>query len=327
MKRRAHAGRTRGGGYSLNVFTDDEFKDIHLATLEVLEQTGVFTDDPESLDVFESGGASVNRESGIVRIPAHVVEAAIESAPERVFAAGRDSKDDIMLDAGRVGFTTFGEGLTVTDLETGEVREPTKQDVADTARLADYLDELDTYELAIGAHDVPTATATIHGYEAAVCNTTKHVCAGPLSKWETEVILDIAAAVTGGREALRRRPIVMIGVCPVSPLKLPKECSEAIVAAAKAGVPCLVLSMAMSGGSSPVSLSGTLVVHNAEVLAGITLAQLTRKGTPVLYGSSTTAMDLRLASASVGSPECGVISAAVAFIARQYRLPSYVAGL
>jgi len=83
----------------------------------------------------------------------------------------------------------------------------------------------------------------------------------------------------------------------------------------------------MSGGSAPVSLSGTLVVHNAEVLAGITLAQLTRKGTPVLYGSSTTAMDLRLASASVGSPECGVISAAVAFIARQYRLPSYVAGL
>ncbi len=255
------------------------------------------------------------------------MEAAIESAPERVFAAGRDPKDDIMLDAGRVGFTTFGEGLKVTDLETGELRDSTKQDVADTARLADYLDELDTYELAVGAHDVPVATATIHNYEAAVCNTTKHVCAGPLSRWETEVILDIAAAVVGGRDALRRRPILMIGVCPVSPLKLPRECSEAIVAAAKAGVPCLVLSMAMSGGSAPVTLSGTLVVHNAEVLAGITLAQLTRTGTPVLYGSSTTAMDLRLAAASVGSPECGVISAAVAFLARQYRLPSYVAGL
>jgi len=68
-------------------------------------------------------------------------------------------------------------------------------------------------------------------------------------------------------------------------------------------------------------------VHNAEVLAGVTLAQLTSPGTPMLYGSSTTAMDLRLAAASVGSPECGVISAAVAAIARQYRLPSYVAGL
>ena len=157
LNRRAHAGRTRSGGLSLNVFTDDEFADIHLATLEVLEQTGVFTDDPESLDIFEAGGASVDRETGIVRIPAHIVEAAIASAPERVFAAGRDSKDDIMLDAGRVGFTTFGEGLKVTDLETGELRDSTKQDVADTARLADYLDELDTYELAVGAHDVPAS--------------------------------------------------------------------------------------------------------------------------------------------------------------------------
>ncbi len=113
----------------------------------------------------------------------------------------------------------------------------------------------------------------------------------------------------------------------MSPLKLPKECSEAIVSAARAGVPCLVLSMAMAGGSAPVNLAGTLVVHNAEVLAGITLAQLTSPGTPMLYGSSTTAMDLRLAAASVGSPECGVISAAAAAIARRYRLPSYVAGL
>ena len=84
-----------------------------------------------------------------------------------------------MLDPGRVGFTTFGEGLRVVDLETGEMRESTKQDVADTARLADYLDELDTYELAVGAHDVPAATATIHNYEAAVCNTTKHVSPAP----------------------------------------------------------------------------------------------------------------------------------------------------
>ena len=82
----------------------------------------------------------------------------------------------------------------------------------------------------------------------------------------------------------------------------------------------------MAGASSPVSLSGTLVTHNAEVLAGITLAQLTERGAPVVYGSSTTAMDLRLASASVGSPECGLINAAVAQLARCYLLPSWVAG-
>ena len=85
--------------------------------------------------------------------------------------------------------------------------------------------------------------------------------------------------------------------------------------------------LAMAGGSGPVTLAGTLVTHNAEVLAGIVLAQLTERGSKVLYGSSTTAMDLRLAAASVGSPELALISAGVAQLARQYRLPSYVSGL
>ena len=84
--------------------------------------------------------------------------------------------------------------------------------------------------------------------------------------------------------------------------------------------------MAMAGGSSPATLAGTLVTHNAEVLGGIVLSQLTCKGAPVIYGSSTTAMDLRNANATVGTPECALISAAVARLARYYSLPSFVAG-
>jgi trimethylamine--corrinoid protein Co-methyltransferase len=327
MKRNLHAGRARSGGFSLNVFSDAEFEDIHLATLEVLERTGVYTDDPEALDIFDGGGCVVDRKAGNVRIPAHIVEEAIASAPPRFVAAGRAAKNDVVFDAGRVGFTTFGEGIKVVDPYTLELRESTKADIAATARLADALSEIDTYEVAVGAEDVPPKTAPIHNYEASLCNTTKHVCAGPLSSWQTETVLAMAAAVVGGKERLRQRPIVTMGVCPVSPLKLPRDCSEAIIGAARAGVPSNILSMAMAGASAPVTLCGTLVTHNAEVLSGITLAQLTAKGAPVFYGSSTTAMDLRFASASVGSPECGMISAAVATLARRYRLPSYVAGL
>ncbi len=139
-------------------------------------------------------------------------------------------------------------------------------------------------------------------------------------------MIDMAAAIAGGRDELRRRPISRFLTCPVSPLKLVEDACEIIIEGARAGVPVNVLSMAMAGGSSPVTLAGTLVTHNAEVLAGITLAQLTARGAPVIYGSSTTAMDLRFASASVGSPECGMIGAGVAWLARFYLLPSWVAG-
>jgi trimethylamine--corrinoid protein Co-methyltransferase len=134
------------------------------------------------------------------------------------------------------------------------------------------------------------------------------------------------SASPGGMDELRQRPIIGFGICPVSPLKLPRDATEVIVETARLGLPNVVLSMAMAGGSAPVTLAGTLVIHNAEVLSGITLAQLTQGGAPVTYGSSSTAMDLRFAAAAVGSPEIALIGAAVAQLARQYRLPSLIAG-
>jgi len=89
MKRNAHAGRLGSGGLSLNVFTDAEFNDIHLATLEVLEHTGVFVEDDEALDIFADGGCRVDRETKTVRIPPYVVESAIASAPPEIVLAGR----------------------------------------------------------------------------------------------------------------------------------------------------------------------------------------------------------------------------------------------
>ena len=115
-------------------------------------------------------------------------------------------------------------------------------------------------------------------------------------------------------------------LCPTSPLELSVNACQVIIKGARLGIPVNVLSMAMSGGSSPVYLAGTLVTHNAEVLSGIVLAQLTVPGTKVWYGSSTTTFDLKNGTAPVGSPELGLISAAVAKLAQFYGLPSYVAG-
>ncbi len=326
MKRNPHAGHRASGGLSLNIFTDDELSDIHLATLEVLQRTGVWVEDDEALDVFADGGADVDRETQVVRLPAHIVEDAIRCAPPTITLCGRTPESDVVLESGRVGFTNFGEGIKVTDLETGELREPTKRDVAEATRLIDALPEIDVLERPVGAHDVPQDAVPLHNAEAIFANTTKHVFIGPINGRLLEKIVEMAAIVVGGATALRRRPLVSFITCPVSPLKLVKDCCEIIMGAARAGTTVNVLSMAMAGASSPISLSGTLVTHNAEVLSGITLAQLTARGTPVVYGSSTTAMDLRLASASVGSPECGLINAAVAQLARFYLLPSWVAG-
>jgi trimethylamine--corrinoid protein Co-methyltransferase len=324
--RNPRAGARKSGGFRLEVFTDDELNEIHLATLEVLARTGVFVEDAEAQEIFAAAGAEVDRETGVVRLPAHVVEDAIRSAPPKVVMCGRDPARDVVLEDGRVGFTNFGEGIQVVDPYTGELHESRKQDVADCTKIIDALPEIDVVERPLGAHDAPPDTAALHNAEAIFSNTTKHATIGPLTGFCARKMIDMAAAISGGHDELRRRPILSFLTCPVSPLKLVADVCRIIIEGARAGIPVNVLSMAMAGGSSPVSLAGTLVGHNAEVLSGITLAQLTERGTPVIYGSSTTALDLRFASATVGSPECGMIGAGVACLARYYLLPSWVAG-
>jgi trimethylamine--corrinoid protein Co-methyltransferase len=316
----------QSGGLSLRVFTPDELEDIHLATLEVLERTGVFVEDPEALDILDGGGARVDKATKIVRFTSYLVENALQSAPPSFVACGRTPDRDYLMGANRVGFTNFGEGIQLVDTYSGVLREPTKKDVGDSARMVDALDDVDVYERALGAHEVPQEVAALHNADAILRNTTKHAFIGPLNGYLCRQMIRMAAVIVGGAGKLRERPIVSTLTCPVSPLKLVRECCEIIVESARSGIACNILSMAMAGGSSPVTLAGTLVTHNAEVLAGITLSQMTAKGAPVVYGSSTTAMDLRLASASVGSPECGLINAGVAQLARRYLLPSFVAG-
>lgn len=319
------AGFNSSGGFSLNVFTKDELDAIHRSTLEVLNDVGVFVQNKEARKLFAEAGAKVY-EDGLTKIPPFLVEEAIRSAPATLTLPGRTPKRDIVIDGGRVSFTNFGEGISIIDPQTNELRTTTKDDLVMLTRLLDYLDIVGIVERPVGCQEKPAPMQAVHNYEAIINNTEKHVFLGPENGKNMEVILKIAETVVGGPEALAERCPVSFITCPVSPLRLVEDCCDIIMTAAKKNVTVCILSMAMAGGSSPVNLAGTIVNHNVEVLAGITLSQLTKRGAKVVYGSSTTAMHLKSASAVVGTPEMGMINAAVATLARYYLLPSWVAG-
>lgn len=326
MRSGIFAGKKRSLGLSISFLNEEELEDIHQATLEVLEKTGIFVEDDEALDIFENGGASVNRKTKIVKIPSFLTEESIRSAPSKVILYGRDPKHDLILDDSRVHYTNFSEGVQIIDPRTGEIREPVKKDLEDAARVIDYLDDVDFCEKAIGAHDVDQASAPLHNAEAFLPNTTKHCAFGPGNGKLLRKIIDMGIAISGSEEKFYRRPFISFTTCPVSPLKLINDTCEIIIESARTGIVCNILSMAMAGATSPVTLAGSLVTHNSEVLAGVVLSQLTRKGAPIIYGSSTTAMDLRMGTATVGTPEAALVSGAVACLARHYKVPVYVGG-
>lgn len=326
MRSNVLAGVSRLDGMGLNMFSDDELQAIHYATMEVLLQTGVKVPSPEAREIFERGGAWVNHDTCIVKIPQYIVEEAIRTAPSTVYLAARDPKNDFVLEGKRVGFINFGEGIKIIDPYTKEYRETTKKDVENIVRFCDAMDQMDAVLRPVAPHDVPAEVSSIHNAEVIFNNTSKHMFIGADGGRNFKKIAQMAAEIVGGMDKLRERPIFSCNVCPTSPLELVDKCTEVIIEGARTGIAVNILSMAMAGATSPITLAGTLVTHNAEVLAGVVLSQLTCKGARVLYGSSTTIMDLRFTTAAVGSPELAMINAGVAKLAQYYLLPSWVAG-
>ena len=169
-------------------------------------------------------------------------------------------------------------------------------------------------------------TLSVHNLDALLRNTGKHIFLGVDSPRSLEVMIELASAAVGGRDKFIKRPNFTPSICPLSPLILPDNACNVLINAARSGLGVLILPMALSGGTSSATLAGTLVTHNTEVLSGIILAQLTKKGVPCTYGSTSTILDLRFGTSAIGSPEYGMINASIAKLAQYYRLPSYVGG-
>ncbi|MFQ5409205.1 MAG: trimethylamine methyltransferase family protein [Anaerolineales bacterium] len=107
-----------------------------------------------------------------------------------------------------------------------------------------------------------------------------------------------------------------------SPLLFDAPMLEGLIAFAKLGQPVLIAPFVMAGVSGPATMAGALAQHNAEVLAGISLVQLVRAGTPVLYGSATSNADLLSGAPAIGSPESAISTVVSAQLARYYNVPS-----
>ncbi len=313
-------------GMHLLGLTESELERIHLATLEVLEETGLYVEDSKALEIFVSNGARVESDTKRVKIPSYLVEEAIRSAPSTVTLYGQDPQKDRVLKGFRTGFSTVGEAVQYQDPWTETIRSSVKKDLCLSVRVADALPEIDVVVKTVMAGDVPQQSVQVHHAQGLMTNTAKPILTGPGNGWQAGKIIELCELIAGGKKAFRQRPFLSFIQCPVSPLKMEQNLCQAILTAARHGLVMNVLSMAMAGGSSPVTLAGTVVTHNAEVLGGIALSQLTCKGTPVIYGSATTAMDLRTASAPVGTPESSKICSLVTQLARYYNIPSSVLG-
>ncbi|OGN75430.1 MAG: hypothetical protein A2X25_15325 [Chloroflexi bacterium GWB2_49_20] len=315
---------TQGGTH--NVLSEADIERIHLASLKLLEDYGIFSESDLILDIFEKGGASVDRESRRIRVLPEMVDAALKSAPDSFVFFGRDSQYDLSLENGPIYFGMGGTSEPFFwDYSLGKPRTPTKADMVDCTRIGQAAANIDFVMALCSAGDYSGDQVFLHEYDAIFRNTTKPILYSSPGRWYTRKFIEMAIAACGGEEAFRKSPPIMLFAQTVSPLKI-GHYSEGIVDAAEFGVPILAAPGPMMGATSPTTLAGTLVQINAEALFTIILAQTIKPGIPVIYGPHVAVMDMSTAQCTYGSPEQHLGRSAVAQLGRYYHLPTFGLG-
>ncbi|MBS3765333.1 trimethylamine methyltransferase family protein [Candidatus Bipolaricaulota bacterium] len=303
------------------VLSESQVKDIHEASLEILQTTGVNIHLKETRDMLEDAGCKVEGEK--VYFPPGLVEWAIDAAPSRTYLYDRNGENPLTLGGHN---TTFGLGptlLNMRDPETGERRPFRKQDTVNAARLVDALDNIDWVSGLGTIDDVPHEHSDRHEFEAMVKNTTKPIVAWSYTNEGLEDIIDMASAVAGSKEEFLRKPFVVSYSEPISPLTHDKDASEKLLMTADYGIPTIHTPIPQAGASAPVTLAGQLAQGNAESLSGLVISQVRREGLPYFIGGVLSIMDMQTAILAYGAPEKELASAAYMDIAHHYDIPTF----
>jgi trimethylamine--corrinoid protein Co-methyltransferase len=309
-----------GGQYK--PLSDEDVTKIHETSLRILEEIGVKVGLEEALNVFKKNGAKVNGE--IVRIPPSLVEQALRLVPHRFLMAGREEKNDLILEDKRVYLGTGGAALNILDLDTGEARPGTLRDVAQIAKLVDALENVHFYLRPCIPQDIPKELVDINQFYVMLSNTTKHVMAGIQSVRSAREVIEMAQMVAGGNEALVKRPFIsFVTSWMISPLQFNTEITRILLEIVKHKIPVSLAIAPMAGSTSPATLAGTLAQAHAEQLSGIVLTQLASPGSPVLYGAIPSMVDFRTMGFIGGGIEFGLMNAAISQMAQYIQVPNY----
>lgn len=300
--------------------TSSEIAQIHNTSMQILADVGVVFFDAEALDVFRRHGAKVNGRS--VHLTEKQVMDAVAQAPSRFVIRARNPAKSVTVGGGTPLFVP-GYGAPFILDENGR-RQPTLCDYENLIRLADALPNQDlSGTLLVQPVDVEPCRAPPHLLYTNICCSDKPFMGSAAGgDGATHTLAMAGILFDESADALAERPVTLALIDSLSPLQYSAEISAALVAYARQRQPVIVASLIMAGATGPMTLAGVLAQQNAEILAGITLAQLINPGTPVIYGSASTTMDMRTGTLAIGSPEMAQLVTASAQMARHYGLPS-----
>jgi len=310
---------TVGSAGRLAIVAPEDLEQLDAAALEVLAETGVSIPSARARAALIAQGAEAD--VARVKMQPALVRRLVDLAPPSMTLGARAAEP--LVTGERALVTTDGCCVEIYDLESGEKRGTTAEDVATISRVVDALPEVDFCWPAVSAQDRPVEVRGLHELYLAIANTGKHVQTVTVVEPElAEVAVRMAHAVAGSEEKLRAEPPISALLGTVTPLGNDAGTLEAGLVFAEAGIPIGFVTMPMGGSTTPITMAGSLVVGIAEALAAVCVIQAAVPGAPVFICFIPSVMDLKTGDFTGGAPEDAIMAAAVGDVGRFYGLPT-----
>jgi trimethylamine--corrinoid protein Co-methyltransferase len=305
------------------ILSQEDIERIHQTSMRVLGNVGVEFPLEEALDVFRRH--DVKTDGTRVYITEDQLWKALASAPARFTLHARNPERSVAIGKGEPTVFAPGYGAPFLIDAQGNKQVPTVDDYHTLVKLAHALPNQDVsgYLLAEPG-DVSAEAAPLHMVYAHAIHSDKPFIGSVEDEVAVRHTMEVVRILFGENAA--ERPATLGVISSLTPLGYSREMTGAIVTYAREGQALLVANLAMAGSTAPITLAGMLAMQNAEMLAGIVLSQLVRPGTPVIYGTTSTNIDMRSGALAIGSPELAQVVCAHQQLVRFYGLPSRGSG-
>jgi len=299
----------------------EELEKIHQAVLTILEKVGVEFHSQEARDILKKAGAKVEGEK--VYFPPKLVMEQVALAPSEFTLHARNPENNMVIGG---SYTVHAPGYGspyVMDYVQNARRNATYEDYIAFTKLAGSSDNFDVVGgVLVEPNDIPDKIRHGKMLYASVKYTDKCLMGSAMGEKKAQESVEMAGIVFGGVEEVRKNPALISLINTNSPLQFDPRMLGALMVYARNNQPMIIAALAMTGTTSAVTLAGSLVQQSAEILAGIVFAQLVNPGTPVVFGSASSIVDLRSGSLAIGSPESVKMFSVIAQLARYYGVPS-----
>lgn len=304
--------------------TTAQMTQIHNASMSLLKTTGIVINEEEALSIFKQHGYKV--EGKTVFPTEEQIRKALSTVPSKFTIKARNPLKNVTIGEDEFAFLP-GYGAPFIMTAEGVQREASMEDYDSFCKLIQTSKYLDMNGwMMVEPFDMPPETVHMDMMLSNMLLCDKPFMGSPVSRQGALDGIEMAGILWGGKDKILDQPVSLSLINSLSPLQFAEEMTSSLIELARHGQACIVASLIMAGASGPVTLAGVLALQNAEILTGIALTQLVREGVPVVYGSTSSAMDMKTGALSIGAPELSKNINYTAQMARFYNMPSRSGG-